>query len=104
MCRHQAGERVEANIQRMDLLAFPFQQRPCPKCASPVDSAIVDARDPGSRGTSFVFYDCVACGQLVYRILQFDIATSNRDNSLLLEQLDSDEQIAEVIRASVGAP
>jgi len=88
----------------MDLLAFPFQQRPCPKCASPVDSAIIDARDPGSRGTTFVLYDCVACGKLVYRILQFDIATSNTDNSLLLEEVESDEQIAEVIRASVSAP
>lgn len=88
----------------MDLLAFPFQQRPCPKCASPVDSAIIDARDPGSRSTSFVIYDCVACGQLVYRILQFDIATSTKDNGLLIEEVESHEQIAEVIRASVGAP
>jgi hypothetical protein len=40
----------------------------------------------------------------VYRILQFDIATSNTDNSLLLEEVESDEQIVEVIRASVGAP
>ena len=88
----------------MDLLAFPFQQRPCPKCASPVDSAIIDARDPGSPSTSFVIYDCVACRQLVYRILQFDIATSNKDNGLLIEDVESDEQIAEVIRASVGAP
>ena len=88
----------------MDLLAFPFQQRPCPKCASPVDSAIIDARDPGSRGITFALYDCVACGKLVYRILQFDIATSNTDNSLLLEEVESDEQVVEVIRASVGAP
>ena len=34
----------------------------------------------------------------------FDIATSNRDDNLLLEQVDSAEQTAEVIRASVGAP
>jgi len=88
----------------MDLLAFPFQQRTCPKCASTVDSAIIDARDPGSRGTTFVLYDCVACGKLVYRILQFDIATSNTDNSLLLEEVESDAQIVEVIRASIGAP
>jgi hypothetical protein len=98
----QSGER--RYTQRMDLVAFPFQQRPCPNCASLADSAILDARDPRSHGTSFVFYDCVACGQLVYRILQFDMANSTMDNSLLLEPVESDEQIAEVIRASVGAP
>jgi hypothetical protein len=30
----------------MELVAFPFQKRPCPKCAALMDSAIVDTRDP----------------------------------------------------------
>lgn len=88
----------------MELLAFPFQQRRCPNCASPTDSAIVDARDPGSRGTSFVFFDCALCGQLVYRILRFEIASTDGENSLLVEQVESEEETRAVIRAAVGAP
>lgn len=88
----------------MELLPFPFQQRRCPNCASLADSAIVDARDPDSRGTSFVFYDCAVCGQLVYRILRFEIASADGDNSLLVERVESEEEIGAVIRAAVGAP
>jgi hypothetical protein len=88
----------------MELLAFPFQQRRCPNCASLTEGAIVDARDPDSRGTSFVFYDCALCGQLVYRILRFDIANPNADNSLLVERVESEEEIKAVIRAAIGAP
>jgi hypothetical protein len=88
----------------MELLAFPFQQRPCPNCASPVDSAIVDARDPDNRGTSFVFYDCARCGRLVYRIVRFNIANPNGNNSLLVEREESEKQIEAVIRATLGAP
>jgi hypothetical protein len=88
----------------MDLAAFPFQRRPCAKCASPADSAIVDARDPDNRGTSFVFYDCAICGRLVYRILQFDIANAKGNNSLMVEEVDSELLVDAVIRATIGAP
>jgi hypothetical protein len=88
----------------MELLAFPLQQRRCPNCASPTDSAIVDAKDPDSSGTSFVFYDCALCGQLVYRILRFDIANPDGDNSLLVERVESEEETKAVIRAVIGAP
>lgn len=88
----------------MELLAFPFQQRRCPNCASLADSAIVDARDPDSRGTSFVFYDCALCGQLVYRILRFNIANPDGENSLLVERVESEEELRAVIRGAVGAP
>jgi formate dehydrogenase maturation protein FdhE len=88
----------------MELLAFPFQQRRCPNCASPADSSVVDARNPDSRGTSFVFYDCAVCGQLVYRILRFDIANPDGDNDLLVERVESKEEVEAVIRATLGAP
>jgi hypothetical protein len=65
---------------------------------------VVDARNPDSRGTSFVFYDCAVCGQLVYRILQFDMANPDGDNSLLVERVESKEEIEAVIRATLGAP
>jgi hypothetical protein len=88
----------------MELLAFPFQQRRRTICASLTDSAIMDARDPDSHGTSFVFYDCALCGQLVYRILQFYIANPDGDYRLLVERVESEEEIKAVIRATVGAP
>jgi hypothetical protein len=88
----------------MDLVAFPFQKRPCPKCASLIDSAIVDARNPDNRGTSFVFYDCAICGQLVYRILRFDIAKPLENNRLLLELVETREEIEAVCRAAIGSP
>jgi hypothetical protein len=88
----------------MELLAFPFQKRPCPSCASLIDSAIVDARDPHHCSTSFVFYDCAICGQLVYRVLSFDIANPLENNRLLVELVETREEIEAVTRAVVGSP
>jgi hypothetical protein len=88
----------------MELVAFPFQERPCPKCASMIDSAIVDARNPDDRGTSYIFYDCPVCGQLVYRILRFDIAKPLENNRLLVELVEKREEIEAVRRAVIGSP
>lgn len=90
--------------QDMELVPFPFQKRPCPKCASLIDSAVVDARNPDHRGTSFVFYDCGICGQLVYRILRFDIAKPLENNRLLVELVETQEEIEAVSRAVIGSP
>ena len=89
---------------KMELTAFPFQKRPCPKCASLMDSAIVDARNPDNHGTSFVFYDCSICGQLVYRILRFDIAKPLENNRLLVELVETQGEIEAVRRAVIGSP
>lgn len=88
----------------MDLVSFPFQKRPCPQCASLIDSAIVDARNPNHRGRSFVFYDCAICGQLVYRILRFDIAKPLENNRLMVELAETQEEIEAVSRAVRGSP
>jgi hypothetical protein len=64
----------------------------------------VDAKDPDSSGTSFVFYDRALCGQLVYGILRFDMAKADGDNSLSVERVESEEEIDAVIRAAMGAP
>jgi hypothetical protein len=80
--------------------AFPYQQRPCPSCASPVPSTVVYSLEGAARGVNFTVHECAICGTSVHRIIGFDIANPNGNNHVLTEPVASQAEIEAVCQAA----
>jgi len=83
--------------------AFPLRERPCPACSSPVPSTVVYATAGPNRGESYTVHDCAACGQIVGRIVGYDIANPNGNNHLFTEAVTSQAEISAVLKTANSA-
>jgi hypothetical protein len=84
----------------MKYRAFPYRQRPCPKCASPVPSAVVYSLEGRTRGVNFTVHECAICGTFVDRIVGHDIGSLNGKDQLIVEPVESQEEIEAVCQAA----
>lgn len=79
---------------------FPYQQRPCPRCSSPVPSTVVYSLEVPARGVNYTVHECAICGSAVHRIVGFDIASPSGKNELIVEPVESQKIIEEVCQAA----
>jgi hypothetical protein len=49
-----------------------------------------------SRGVNFTVHECAICGTHVHRIIGFDVANPNGRNELIVEPVESQEEIEAV--------
>jgi len=83
--------------------AFPFRERPCPGCSLLVPSTVVYTTARPNRGVNYAFHDCATCGQIVGRIVGYDIANPNGNNHLFTEAVTSQEELEAVLQAGNNA-
>ena len=79
---------------------FPYQQRPCPLCSSPVPSTVVYSLVGAARGVNFTVHECAICGTSINRIVGLDIANPNGNNHLIVEPVASEEEIEAICQAA----
>lgn len=87
----------------MKYAAFPYQQRPCPKCGMDVPSTVVYVAEGSTRGIDYTVHECAICGTLVHRIIGFDIANPSGSNQLFVEPVESQTEIEAVCQAAESA-
>jgi hypothetical protein len=84
----------------MNLNAFPFKRTNCPRCSSPVPSAVVYTITGPYRGVNYVLHDCALCGHVVHRVIGFDIVNPQGSHTALAEAVKSQAEIEAVVSAA----
>ena len=80
--------------------AFPYQNRPCHLCGSPVPSTVVYSLDGDARGVNYTVHECAICGTFVHRIIGCNIGSPNMASELIVEPVESEREKEAVCQAA----
>jgi len=80
--------------------AFPYQDRRCHLCKSPVPSTVVYSLDGDARGVNYTVHECAICGTFVHRIVGCNIGSPNFASELKVEPVEFKAVIEAVRQAA----